>query len=259
MAASVAMAPRDREAVRRVNLGGLRNVVRAASYGSIDRILYTSTVLALGSTEGETGDEEREPQSPVPANAYLATKAEALVYAREQISQGAPIVVVYPGIVYGPGPDREAGIMTRMLADLVAGKLPALIGPGDRRWCHAFTLDVARGHRLAFEKGAPGRGYVLGGENATLAEWLGIASLLSGARIPRLRLPYAAARLLAAAEVAAARLAGRPPRLSPDAVDVFRREWAFRSDRALAELGYAITPLEEGIRRTLAGLPGARA
>src|SRR5437764_22417 len=91
---------------------------------------------------------------------------------RELASLGGEIVFLYPGIVYGPGPLREAGIMTKMLADLMAGKLPATIGPGDRRWCHAFTLDVARGHRLAVEKGQTGRGYVLGGPNETLARWL---------------------------------------------------------------------------------------
>jgi hypothetical protein len=62
---------------------------------------------------------------------------------------------------------------------------------------------------------------------------------------------------VAAAQVLRARLTGRLPDLTPGVVATFRHEWAYSSDRAVREIGYAVTPLGEGLRRTLAALAPA--
>lgn len=254
MAAMVSMWHRRRERFREVNLTGLRNVIQAASFRAIEKIVYTSTVLALGYTDGCIADERAEPATPIPRNLYMATKAEALTLARDWASQGVPLVILYPGIVYGPGPRREAGIMNQLLTDLLRGRLPATVGPGDRRWCHAFSRDVALGHRLAIEKGVAGSGYVLGGVNATLRDWLGAAARLAGVKPPRFELPYGVARLLGQVELLRARAGLGAPLLTPDVVEVFRHEWAFDSTRAVRELGYTITDLETGLEQTIRSL-----
>ena len=47
----------------------------------------------------------------------------------------------------------EGNIVARLVADHLNGRLPALVGPCDRRWSYAFVEDVARGHALALEHG----------------------------------------------------------------------------------------------------------
>ena len=240
------------ERYRAVNVTGLKNVIQVASFGAIERILYTSTVLVLGDGGGgEPGDENRQPANPVPRSPWLQSRTEALRLALDQMSQGVPLIALYPGLLYGPGREREGGFTTRMLAALAAGELRAIGGPGDRRWCHAFVDDVARGHRLAFERGEPGASYVLGGPNATLDEWLATASRVTGQPLPRIRVPYQLARLWAVAEATRARLFGATPRQILAPIELMRRSWAFSSGRAIDQLAYRESPLEEGMRRTL--------
>ena len=67
--------------------------------------------------------------------------------ARQAIADGAPLVVVYPGVIYGPGELTEGNIVVRHMLDLVHRRLPALLGKPERRWNYVFVDDVAARHR----------------------------------------------------------------------------------------------------------------
>src|SRR5204862_5601838 len=123
--------------------------------------------------------------------------------------------------------------------------------------CYAFAEDVARGHLLALERGTSGQGYILGGENATQDDIFALLHALTGLASPPLTVPYWVGEALGSLLVLAAHLTGRPPSVTPGVVATFRHEWAYHSARAEREIGYAITPLREGLRRTLESLrPG---
>ena len=68
---------------------------------------------------------------------------------------------------------------------------------------------------------------------------------------PRRHIPYAAATALGWMLYAWAELTGQPPLLTHEVVGVFREHWAYTSAKAERELGYGMTPLREGLRRTL--------
>jgi farnesol dehydrogenase len=258
MAAMVKRWAPDRAEFDRVNVGGTESVLRAAAAAGVGKVLYTSSIVALGPTAGEVADEDRAPERGDGCTDYERTKRRSLEAARRLAALGRPIVIVYPGIVYGPGAATEGNLLRPMLADHQRGRLRARLGRGDRRICYAFVDDVARGHVLALERGVPGRGYILGGENATQDDLFALLRELTGRPAPRLAVPYWVAGLAAAAQVLRARLTGRLPDVTPGIVTTFRHEWAYRSDRAVREIGYAITPLGEGMRRTLEALgPGA--
>jgi farnesol dehydrogenase len=54
-----------------------------------------------------------------------------------------------------------------------------------------------------------------------------------------------------------AELTGHLPLLTPAVVRTLREHWAYSSAKAERELGYRITPLEEGLRRTIEWLRAA--
>jgi farnesol dehydrogenase len=232
------------------NLGGLRNAL-AAARSARARLVYTSSFIALGPSGAGELDASRPHPGPPFRNPYERTKALADAAAREAAAAGEDVVILYPGVVYGPGDMTQGNIVVRMIADHLAGRLPGLIGPGDRRWSYAFVDDVAEGHVLALEKARAGERYVLGGENATLARLFALVEELEGARPPRLHIPYGIASLLGRAQWLWAELTGHPPQLTHGEVFVFREEWACDSSRAVRELGYAPRPLVEGLRETL--------
>jgi len=101
--------------------------------------------------------------------------------------------------------------------------------------------DVARGHVLALERGRPGERYLLGGVDLTLAETFAAIARLAGRRAPLAVLPYAAARVLAAARLA-----------KPQEVALARLPAWFSSAKAERELGYRPGPVEPALARAVA-------
>lgn len=246
------LAPKEQ--FDRINVGGLDNVLAAAeseAAGSIERVLYVSSFIALGPTDGRTLDESAEPRDRVWINDYERTKTLSDRRARKAIAQGAPLTVVYPGVIYGPGEMTEGNIVVRHILDLIHGRLPALLGKPERRWNYVHVDDVARGAVQALEKNPPGGRYVLGGENVTLAQFYGLVGSLTGAKIPTLRMPDGLAKAAGAAQKAWAGLRGKTPQLTPDLVEIYKHDWAYSSATAERELGYQHRSLAEGMASTV--------
>jgi farnesol dehydrogenase len=240
----------DPERFEATNLGGLENALAAARAAGA-RLVYTSSFIALG----PSGPGELDASRPHPGqrfrNPYERTKALADAAARQAATSGEDVVILYPGVVYGPGDMTEGNIVARMIADHLNGRLPGLVGAGDRRWSYAFVDDVAEGHALALEKGRPGERFVLGGENATLERLFELVHEIAGKAPPRLRIPYPLASALGRAQWLWAELTGHPPQLTHGEVFVFREEWACDSTKAVRELGYEWRSLAEGLRETI--------
>jgi NAD+-dependent farnesol dehydrogenase len=242
----------------RINVGGLENVLAAAEQaGSVERVVYVSSFIALGPTEGGPGgelDESAEVRDRLWINDYERTKALADRRARKAIAEGAPLTVVYPGVIYGPGEMTEGNIVVRHILDLVHRRLPALLGKPERRWNYVNVADVARGVALALEKARPGSRYMLGGENVTQAQFYALVGRLTGVKIPSLRMPDWAAKAAGALQKAWAQMRDSTPQLTPDLVEIYKHDWAYRSDHAAAELGYTARSLEQGLTETVAWL-----
>jgi farnesol dehydrogenase len=243
----------------RVNVGGLDNVLAAGAAAGVKRVVYVSSFIALGPSErgaGGTLDEGAEPTFPgrVWINDYERTKALADASARRAIAAGIPLVVVYPGVIYGPGELTEGNIVVRHLLDLAHRRLPALVGKPERRWNYAFVDDVAEGVARALERAPAGGRYVLGGENVTQAEFYRLVALLGGVRVPGARMPDWLAKSAGLAMKLGAALAGGTPRLTPDLVEIYRHDWAYDSAKAARELDYRPRSLEAGLKETFAWL-----
>jgi farnesol dehydrogenase len=263
-AAHVKVWDRRRERFGEVNVGGLRHAADAARAAGAP-LLYVSSFIALGPTDGRTFDEETPRATGDAHNDYERTKWQADVLARRLAAEGHAIVRLYPGVVYGPGALTAGNHVSAVLEQHARGKLPGLLGPGDRRQCFAFVDDVADGVRLALERARPGSAYILGGENRTVAELFRLFEAASGVPAPRRHIPYGVAGFLGRLQRLWAEATGREPELTDEVVEIYRHEWAYSSARAQRELGYAITPMAEGIVRTVAwmratgALPQARA
>ncbi|HVL67760.1 MAG TPA: NAD-dependent epimerase/dehydratase family protein [Vicinamibacterales bacterium] len=221
-----------------VNVGGLHNVLETARALGVGRIVYTSSFLARPPAGGAR---------PMEANDYQRTKVRARDVALEAARAGMPVVILVPGVIYGPGPATEGNLVGRLLADHQEGRLPGLIGAG-RVWSYALVSDVADAHVTAVERADVAGEYLLGGENAPQMRVFEIVRDLTGRPVPR-RIPIPVAYAAATVAEARARWLGHPPLLTRGVVDIFRRDWSMDSDRSIRELSYRITPLREGIRR----------
>ena len=155
-------------------------------------------------------------------------------------------------MIYGPGARTEGNLLGRLIADHLRWRLPAIVGP-EKIWSFAYVDDVAAGHCAAVESGALGGRYALGGDNAPQRRAFEIVQQLTGRR-PPLRMPFSVAVGLGVIEQSRARLFGGMPLVTPGTVEILRHDWPLDSTDAVRDLGYAMTPLAEGIRRTVASL-----
>jgi farnesol dehydrogenase len=226
-----------------VNVGGLGRVIEAARRRGISRVLYTSSFLAL-----PPGGLDQSPAW----NDYQRTKAAADRLADAAVGRGAPIIRLYPGVIYGPGPATDGNLVGRMVADHVNGRLPGLVG-ADRIWSFAFVEDVAAAHVAALTRGTPGRRYLLGGEDAPQMRVFEIVQALTGLARPR-RLPDWAASVGACADELRAAWFGGTPLLTTGTLEILLRDWPLGHALAGEELGYRVTPLEDGVARMMKGL-----
>ena len=253
MAALVRMWTPDRARFDRVNVSGLRHALVAAREAGA-RLVYTSSFIAVGPAGPDPADERQRHPGRGWRNDYERTKALADGVAAEAAAAGQDVVTLYPGVVYGPGDLTDGNLVAKMVADHMRGRLPGIIGPGDRLWSYSFVQDVAEGHAAALERGAAGERYFLGGDNVTMNALFATLEKVAGVPPPRRHIPYAAATALGLGMWAWAELTGHPPQLTHEVVNVFREHWAYSSAKAERELGYRWTPLEEGLRRTVAWL-----
>jgi farnesol dehydrogenase len=221
-----------------INVGGLRTILDVCAELRIPRLVYTSSFLALPPADGSTA---------LSANDYQRTKAVAREVAADAAGRGLPIVTLFPGVIYGPGPATEGNLVGRLISDHRARRLPGLIG-ADKPWSYAFVDDVADAHVAAVERGPSGAEYRLGGVNASQMRVFEILRDLVGTRLPR-RIPYGVATLIAVAEEARSAIFKRPPLLTRGIVEIFRHDWSLDSADSARDLGYRVTPLEEGVKR----------
>ncbi|NQW04626.1 MAG: NAD-dependent epimerase/dehydratase family protein [Acidobacteria bacterium] len=218
------------------NVGGLRHALEAVHTHGLQRLVYTSSFLALPPA-GRT--------APLVANDYQRTKADAAVIAADARDHGVPIVSMYPGVIYGPGLLSEGNLVGRLIADHLAGRLPGLLG-AQRLWSFAWVHEVAQAHVAALDHPNPEPGYQLGGPNLPQISPFEVLHALKGTRLPR-QLPLWTGTPVAWIEEARARLTGRPPQLTRLTLEIFRHDWPMDSTAAERDLAFRQKKLEEGV------------
>ncbi len=229
------------------NVRGTARVLDAAIEANVPRIVYVSSVVAFGDTEGATVTEDHVRPHRRFASFYEETKVLAHEIAGERIARGAPIVIVQPGGVYGPGDHSQLGTMIHQAA---TGKLKLKMLP-DAGYLMAYVDDVAAGILLALDKGEPGQSYVLGGECVTMGELVDRAAAVAGRKGPRATMPTPLIKASAPLGRFVGPMMGFPPNLrelirSSDGVTYYAHD-----DKARRQLGYTSRPLDEGLRATI--------
>ncbi len=251
-AALVKMYVRDRRDFWRVNVDGLRNLLQAATDAGVERIVYTSSFIALGPSADMNAGEGLRNRGPY-SNEYEETKAQALAWLRDEGFRRYPVMAMMPGVIYGPGPATEGNLVAGMIDQYLAGKFPGLLGSGEQRWSFSYNQEVVEAHLSALEKGKgkPGEEYVLAGDNRSLNDFFRVLAEISGVRRSVRHLPFVAGKMVGAVELTRAVLFNHRPELTPGVVEIFKHDWVYSSAKAARDLGYRVTPLEEGLKKTL--------
>jgi dihydroflavonol-4-reductase len=248
-AADYRLSARDPREIYAANVEGTRNVLAAASEIGAEKVVYTSSVGALGlNRDGTPGNEETPVEPGSLIGHYKKSKHLAERVAEECAAKGLPVVIVNPSTPVGEM-DIKPTPTGQMIVDFMNRGMPAYVETGLNL---VDVRDVAEGHVLAAEKGRIGEKYILGNRNMTLKEIFDALSRLTGIRSPRVRLPHWVPLAAAAVDTLASRLIGRQPRVPLEGVRMSRHTMFFDTGKAVRELGLPQTPVEEALGRAVA-------
>jgi dihydroflavonol-4-reductase len=240
---------RDEAIFERLNARGTETVVRAARDAGVRRFVQTSTIDVFEAPPGGRFDETRVAATPK-NTAYERSKQQAERLALQARGPDMELVFANPSAVYGPGPG-SVSLEKQLFEPVARGILPVLT-PGGMGIVHA--RGVAEGHLLAAERGRDGQRYILSDRHVTLRELARtVVRVAHRGRVPPV-LPVPLARAVAAIGDAIAARTGIEPLVSRGQLEFLLWNAAPDSTRAQEELGWEPTPLEDGIRESLATL-----
>ena len=175
--------PRAAGVIRNTNVAGTETVLDAAHRLGHDPIIHVSSYVALIGRKGATLTPDAVPTTP--PGAYFRSKADSDLVARGFQEDGAPVVITYPGAVWGPH-DPHFGESCQITKNVlkgiwkvsVQGKLPI-----------SDVRDIAKLHVALLEKGRGARRYFTPSSNVTLKELCATVSDVTGRRLGTLPLP----------------------------------------------------------------------
>jgi nucleoside-diphosphate-sugar epimerase len=246
---TVGVGSKDRERMHRINVEGTRQTLELAAELGVPKIVYTSTVGVFGNTRGQLVDETYKADGLTFESEYERTKYLAHYEVAVPLQQrGVPVVIVCPGVIYGPGDTSLTGRVFRLYA---RRRLPVMIGPDNAvTWAHVD--DIAAGHRLVAEKGRPGETYIIAGPALTYQAFFKACERATGLPAPFLWLPSGLARLMSQT------LRGVTPGLAELMQNVAGVSYLARADKAKRELGWNPRSVEEGVLETIEWLKEKR-
>ena len=234
---------KDKSDGERVNVLGTRNVLELMRELSIPKGVYTSTLAVNSDTHGRLVDESYR-FTGKHLSEYDRTKAAAHDIAKEFIAEGLPLVIVMPGLIYGPG---DTSTLRDNIISFLNGQLPAV--PDQTSFCWAHVDDIAQGHILAMEKGKLGETYIIAGEPHTTVEAFKLASEITGKPAPRIlshKLFRVLSKLIRPFDVIL------PPTYTSEGLRVIAGvTYMGDNSKARRELGYNPRPFREGWGETL--------
>lgn len=235
----------DPAVMMRANVDGTRNLMLAAHEAGVERIVYCSSVAALGlRTGGEAADETTPISEDKVIGTYKLSKYRAEQVVLDLIkTHNLPAVIVNPSTPVGPR-DIKPTPTGQMILECASAKMPAYVETGLNI---VHVDDVAEGHALALERGRIGEKYILGGENMSLGDLFNLVSEVACVKPPRVKLRQSWLYPVALVSEWLARGFNIEPRVTRETLAMSRKIMYFSSLKAQRELGYAPRPARDAV------------
>jgi dihydroflavonol-4-reductase len=237
-AAHLAYWSRERDRQNQVNIEGTRNIVKASQQAGVRRLVFVSSIAAIGFPERgkPPADESFQFNLEHGGLNYAITKKRAEELMIAGCKNGLDAVIVNPATLFGVLGTRYRG---SEWVDKIRSRRVAFYYSGGRNMVH--VADVVQGMISAMERGRSGERYILGGENLTykdvaqqVAERLGRKIFLAPV-LPQIT------GILSAFDPLFSAVGWRPP-VTREVHFTASRFQFFTSAKAERELGYVYRP-----------------
>ncbi|MBE0680339.1 MAG: NAD-dependent epimerase/dehydratase family protein [Anaerolineales bacterium] len=247
LAGVISIMPGPNLLVRKVNVEGTKNILRAAMEKGIEKLVYTSSIHAIQRVEDGVIDERVPYDMNNPYGAYDRSKAEATLEVLNAARCGLEAVVACPTGVIGPY-DFRGSMMGAVIHDAAVAK-PTLYVDG--AYDFVDVRDVADGLISAAENGKRGESYILSGQKISVRYLLETVREITGKHFFQMKIPFDLAKFAAMFTPMYYRFAKETPRFTPYSLEVLQSNSNISHAKATRELGYSPRSLYESIKDTV--------
>ena len=245
LAGVISIMPGPNPFVRKVNVEGTKNILRAASEKKI-KLIYTSSIHAIQRVDASAGmiDESVPYDMNNPYGAYDRSKAEATLEVLNAARSGLEAVVTCPTGVIGPY-DFRGSMMGAVIHGAAIAKPSFYV---DGAYDFVDVRDVADGLISAAENGKRGESYILSGQKITVRYLLETVREITGKHFFQMKIPFDLAKFAAMFTPMYYHYANETPRFTPYSLEVLQSNSNISHAKATRELGYKPRPIFDSIR-----------
>ncbi|MDE0952516.1 MAG: NAD-dependent epimerase/dehydratase family protein [Halioglobus sp.] len=247
LAALFAIWTKDPDLHYKINIDGARAMMLAARDAGVQKIVFTSSVAAIGIVgNGGWATEETPFNGWAWGSEYIMSKFISHQMVKGMVSDGLPVTMVMPGLPFGPG-DRAPTPTGTMILRTLKGQMKNYWDGGV---CAVDVRDVAAGHVLAMEKGRIGQSYALTNKegNMTNKEVLTLIGNVAGvANVAKNEVAGKTMLRVARVVEAWSKLTGMAPMTTYKNTVYVLQHGYVDSSKAIEELGLPQTPIETAV------------
>ena len=247
LAGLIAYSRAQRDAMDKVNIGGTANVIQACEKNRVRRLIYLSSVVAIGASfDGKPMNEDSDYNVAHLNLGYFETKhlAEALV--KHAVEAGKiDAVMINPSTIYGPGDSKKGSRGVQL--KVARGKFPFYPSGGVNI---VSVDDVVDCIVAAWERGRKGERYIVSGENLLIHEAFDLIAKAAGVKAPALPLPNALIHLIGKIGDTLEKFGKKGSLTSENAWTSTLYHW-FDSSKAQREFGFKPKPAAFAIEQSV--------
>ena len=247
LAAMFAIWTKDPDLHYKINVDGARAMMEAALAAGVEKVVFTSSVAAIGIVGNGGWATEKTAFNSWPwASEYIMSKFISHQMVKGMVSDGLPVSMVLPGLPFGPG-DRAPTPTGTMILRTMKGQMKNFWDGGV---CAVDVRDVAAGHVLAMEKGRIGESYILANAdgNMTNKEFLTLVGKVAGVdKVATTEVAGSTMLRVAKFVEMLSRVTGRAPMTTYKNTRYVLQHGYVDPSKAVAELGLPQTPIETAV------------
>ena len=238
-----------RNALYDTNVLGTRNVVNAAIFNKVRKLVLTSSIAAIGATDdGSPASESTSFQEWQRRNGYMESKHLAELEGLRGLAEGLDVVIVNPGVVIGIDRKNPASISSsnEVLSLIYRGKLP-FFPSGSTGFVD--VRDVVDAHIAAWEKGRSGERYVVVGHNLSFRELFSRIGTLAGSTPQHaFMVPHLMELIAGLGGELWSMLSNSPSFISLESIRIASRQLLYSNTRSVQELSLSYRDLPDTLK-----------
>lgn len=245
-AAIVSFHPRNRLEMFSINIEGTKNVVNACINAGIQKLLFVSSVAALGRIRENESIVETMQWSPETSNsAYGQTKYLSELEVWRGISEGLSAVIVNPVIILGPGNwEKGSSGIFKSAYNEFPWYTEGMSG-------FVYVVDVVKAMILLMESEIEGEKFILSAENLHYKEVFSKIARAFGKKPPYKKVQSWMAAIVWRLEMIKSFFTGKEPLLTKETAQTAQAVVRFDNSKLLQRLPeFKYTPIDEAIRLT---------